>query len=104
MRRRTVSHVEAARRGWKRVDPRPWSTLNARWHFLRAPFVGPQLKLEHCGHPTAHRPWALVRETETTRELLGAFATLADGMDAAAPHAAQLERRASELIVEVDER
>ena len=95
MRRRTVSHVEAARRGWQRVDPRPWSSLSARWHFLRAPLVGPQLKLEHCGHPTAHRPWALVREDATSRELLGAFATLADAMDAAEPHARTLARQSA---------
>ena len=51
---RPITHAEAAGLGWKRVDPKPWRKLSARWQ-------GPDgWTLAHCGHPTALWPWALV--------------------------------------------
>jgi hypothetical protein len=48
-----ISHKEAAALGWIRTDPKPWGELAARW-------AGPDgWELRHCGHPTAHWPWAL---------------------------------------------
>lgn len=48
-----ISCSEAAQLGWRRVDPKPWSKLDARWlHVLG-------WRLVHCGHPTALTPWAL---------------------------------------------
>lgn len=41
------------RAGWTRVDPRPWTKCRARWVHASG------WKLNHCGHPTALRPWAL---------------------------------------------
>jgi len=48
-----MGHAEARRRGWERVDPRPWTKLAARWRCVSGWW------LEHCGHPTANWPWAL---------------------------------------------
>lgn len=53
MAERPISHREAEQLRWLRVDPKPWSKLDARWlHVLG-------WRLEHCGHPTALTPWAL---------------------------------------------
>lgn len=49
-----ISHKHAAELGWTRVDPKPWrSKLSAQWLHTSG------YRLEHCGHPTAHHPWAL---------------------------------------------
>jgi hypothetical protein len=48
-----ISHAEARRRGWERMDPRPWGKLEARWQHTRG------WRLDHCGHPTALWPWCL---------------------------------------------
>lgn len=53
MRRATISHAAMAAADWKRVDPRPWRKLSARWNHAGG------WRLEHCGHPTANHPWAL---------------------------------------------
>lgn len=53
MRTPGVSHKRAAELGWTRVDPKPWGKLAARWLHTSG------YRLEHCGHPTALRPWAL---------------------------------------------
>lgn len=50
---RHLSPAEMQAAGWTRVDPRPWSKVNARW-VHRGGWT-----LEHCGHPTALRPWIL---------------------------------------------
>jgi len=48
-----MTHKAATRLGWRRVDPRPWISLRARWVHVDG------WRLEHCGHPTANWPWAL---------------------------------------------
>lgn len=48
-----MSHAEARRLGWERVDPQPWGKLTAHWAHRSGWY------LEHCGHPTANTPWAL---------------------------------------------
>jgi hypothetical protein len=48
-----MSHARAAGLGWRRVDPKPWNKLGARW-LHRDGWI-----LAHCGHQTAHFPWAL---------------------------------------------
>jgi len=52
-RRTPISAKQLAARGWTRTDPRPWRKTTAR---LSHPSGW---RLEHCGHPTAHWPWAL---------------------------------------------
>jgi hypothetical protein len=49
--RMSPKQIQAA--GWTRIDPRPWSKVRARWRHATG------WRLEHCGHPTALRPWAL---------------------------------------------
>jgi hypothetical protein len=49
-----ISHAEAKALGWTRVDARPWSKLRARWRSTSG------WQVYHCGHPTAHTPWALI--------------------------------------------
>lgn len=53
MRRPRISSAELARRGWTRVDARPWSKLTARWEHRDG------WRLAHCGHATALHPWVL---------------------------------------------
>ena len=53
MRRPAISPVEMRRRGWVRIDPRPWKKTTARWVHRDGWGLG------HCGHPTAHHPWVL---------------------------------------------
>lgn len=48
-----ISHKQMGAQGWTRVDPKPWGKLNARWEHSAG------WRLFHCGHPTAHWPWAL---------------------------------------------
>jgi len=48
-----ISPALAAELGWTRVDPRPWGKVTARWEHRGG------WRLEHCGHPTALRPWIL---------------------------------------------
>lgn len=50
---RGASHKQMEQLGWRRIDPRPWSKLTARW------VHGAGWQLHHCGHPTALWPWAL---------------------------------------------
>jgi hypothetical protein len=53
VRKPAVSHKRAAALGWTRVDPKPWSKLDALW------LSSCGWRIEHCGHPTANWPWAL---------------------------------------------
>jgi hypothetical protein len=53
VRHNRMSHVEAQHRGWRRIDPRPWTKLAAQWWHA----VG--WRLAHCGHPTALWLWRL---------------------------------------------
>lgn len=50
----TISHAAMRRHGWERVDGR--KDKFARWLHTESGWG-----LAHCGHPTALRPWALVR-------------------------------------------
>ena len=62
----SLSHKQAAAMGWKRIDPRPWTTkLTARWRHEAG------WTLVHCGHPTANFPWALY-DPQARRHLQGA--------------------------------
>jgi hypothetical protein len=54
---RGPSPKQSAAAGWTRTDPRPWTKLRARWQHVSG------WRLEHCGHPTALRPWALYDPT-----------------------------------------
>jgi hypothetical protein len=49
-----VSHKQAARLGWQRVDNRAAGKVGAEWRHRDG------WRLEHCGHPTALWPWLLV--------------------------------------------
>lgn len=53
MRRAAISHKAMAAAGWRRVDARPWGKLAAFWDHRHG------WTLQHCGHPTALRPWIL---------------------------------------------
>lgn len=58
-----MSHKRAAALGWRRVDPKPWTTkLTARWEHTSGWTLG------HCGHPTALRPWAICDPAGVLRE------------------------------------
>lgn len=49
-----MSHSRARTLGWERVDSKPWrSKCDARWVHKDGWILG------HCGHQTAHYPWAL---------------------------------------------
>lgn len=83
---RRMSPKQMAAAGWTRVDPRPWSKLHARWLHAAG------WRLEHCGHPTAIRPWALyspagdqiltgaLHATPPNPRLGAAWVTLAEAM------------------------
>lgn len=49
----SASHKQMGEAGWRRVDAKPWGKLAAFWRH-RAGWT-----LQHCGHPTALRPWIL---------------------------------------------
>jgi putative DNA-invertase from lambdoid prophage Rac len=66
MSKRTVSPRETERLGWKRIDRKPWTKLNARWQHARG------WTLHHCGHPTANTPWDL-HDAKGARHLTGAL-------------------------------
>lgn len=48
-----ASHQSMARRGWTRIDPKPWIGKYAVWVHRDG------WRLAHCGHATALTPWAL---------------------------------------------
>ena len=75
--------------GWARVDSQPWTKCAARWAHPSG------WRIEHCGHPTALRPWALYdpaglfvrsgakhgRTADPNAQSGGAWTSLVDAMD-----------------------
>lgn len=78
MKTRPMSHKRAAELGWTRVDRRPWTKLRAIWTH------GTGYRLEHCGHPTALRPWML-HDPEGRMVLTGAVVEGQPSTDGSGP-------------------
>ena len=52
-RKPAISHAQMHKLGFERTDPKPWGKLDARWRNKEGWCI------DHCGHPTALRPWAV---------------------------------------------